>query len=327
MEQYRFYTCAFDLPSGRQCEINLYLCSHFTKKRRGSILQRVYRWLWVLDSFTRSECSTHVKILLILSPLKKELPTKDEEDQEIGSHHANTAFTYSCKADNEIVIFREEEWYKVLIHETFHAFGMDFSSMSTSNDQFRIHQLFKGMGAASSNLRIYEAYTETWATFLHLIMKTAHELPYNGRKSNTIVDHIQRSLFQEQRWSAQQCAKVLHHYGITYEGLVSGKGNAKHYVETKTSIFSYYVLKSIFMIHINEFLLWCMHSTKKNDIQCISFVQTETNQEAFGDWITTIYNDSITRAGMNRKGSRSSTIRMTFYGDRITRSKTKKKRW
>ena len=31
---------------------------------------------------------------------------------------------------SEIIIFRNEEWFKVFVHETFHLFGVDFSNMS-----------------------------------------------------------------------------------------------------------------------------------------------------------------------------------------------------
>jgi hypothetical protein len=46
----------------------------------------------------------------------------------IDQEHANTAFTTSCKTNTEINLFREEEWFKVLVHETFHCMGLDFSS-------------------------------------------------------------------------------------------------------------------------------------------------------------------------------------------------------
>ena len=46
--------------------------------------------------------------------------------------HVNTGFTTTCPVDSEIVIFREEEWFKVFIHETFHNFALDFSDMNNS---------------------------------------------------------------------------------------------------------------------------------------------------------------------------------------------------
>ena len=44
--------------------------------------------------------------------------------------NCNTAMTYSCQTNIEIVIYRNEEYFKVLIHELFHALCLDFSSFS-----------------------------------------------------------------------------------------------------------------------------------------------------------------------------------------------------
>ena len=40
----------------------------------------------------------------------------------------NTGLTRRCATDNEVVIYRQEEWFKVLIHELIHGFGLDFHS-------------------------------------------------------------------------------------------------------------------------------------------------------------------------------------------------------
>ena len=47
----------------------------------------------------------------------------------LGESHVNTAYTWHCSPNNKIVIYRHEEWFKVLIHESFHFFGFeDFDS-------------------------------------------------------------------------------------------------------------------------------------------------------------------------------------------------------
>ena len=38
---------------------------------------------------------------------------------------------------SEIVIFRREEWFKVLIHETFHNYGLDFSDLIINSLRFK----------------------------------------------------------------------------------------------------------------------------------------------------------------------------------------------
>ena len=62
---------------------------------------------------------------MYLTPHKKKLP---KQYNLIDREHANTAFTTSCQTETEICIFREEEWFKTFIHETFHNMGMDFTA-------------------------------------------------------------------------------------------------------------------------------------------------------------------------------------------------------
>ena len=62
----------------------------------------------------------------ILLHLSKSLP--DTNTSTLGPDNVNTAFTLACSPNSEMVIFRREEWKKVFIHETFHTYGLDFSS-------------------------------------------------------------------------------------------------------------------------------------------------------------------------------------------------------
>ena len=65
-----------------------------------------------------------MNIYIFLTDLKKKLP--EHTGQEIGKINVNTGFTMTCRPKSNIVIYRKEEWFKVLIHETFHNFGLDF---------------------------------------------------------------------------------------------------------------------------------------------------------------------------------------------------------
>ena len=92
-------------------------------------IEWVYIWLYIAKTYAKTKCSHELKIYLYLTKLKKILPTNGGI---IGQEHANTGYTMACKTDNEINIFREEEWFKVLIHESFHAFGLDFSELDNT---------------------------------------------------------------------------------------------------------------------------------------------------------------------------------------------------
>lgn len=64
--------------------------------------------------------------LYLFNTVQKELP--ENKSEVIGPVNANTGYTYRCEKNNEIVIYRQEEWFKVLMHETMHTFGNDFET-------------------------------------------------------------------------------------------------------------------------------------------------------------------------------------------------------
>ena len=74
-------------------------------------------------------------------------------------------FTTTCPKDSEIVIFRKEEWFKVLIHESFHNFALDFSDMNTYECTKDILSIFP----VNSEVNLYESYTEFWAEIMNAL--------------------------------------------------------------------------------------------------------------------------------------------------------------
>ena len=59
----------------------------------------------------------NIKNLYLFTNHKKLLPSKEII---LNTSHVNSAYTYACREDT-MTIFRQEEWFKVFIHETFHC--------------------------------------------------------------------------------------------------------------------------------------------------------------------------------------------------------------
>ena len=78
----------------------------------------VIAWLYICSKYSDQTCSNTLNIYLYLTPIKKTIPSK--KTVILNSEHVNTAFTYHCIPHGEIVLFREEEWKKVFIHEAYH---------------------------------------------------------------------------------------------------------------------------------------------------------------------------------------------------------------
>lgn len=238
----------FKLPSGRSVFLYLWFPHKSTKQSVQKIINKIYQWLSYLDTFVSDSCSRDITIYLYMTKLCKTLPTKQIM---LDAVCINNAFSYSCKPTNEIYIYREEEWFKVFIHETMHAMGLDFSGYDYSKISNKIHhRVFNGV--PSDNIDLTEAYTETWAEILIILINvyySTRQLTYTRQ----IYQIVEKSIYYEKVWALIQCIKVLNHQHISYPDLLLGQP----YRENTSRVFSYFVLKAICMIHIEEFLEWC----------------------------------------------------------------------
>ena len=120
-------------------------------------------WLHIVLQHASPKCASKLSVYVYLTSLTKELPKTQVEI--LNSHHINTAFTFSCPINAEIVVFRKEEWFKVFMHETFHNFALDFSDMDNSVCHAKILEMFP----VNSEVNLFEAYTEFWARIMNVI--------------------------------------------------------------------------------------------------------------------------------------------------------------
>jgi len=213
-------------------------------------LYKIYIWLFIAGHFASAHCSKNVNIYFYFTEHKKRLP---EEKEPFGEIHANTAFTTVCSPSTDIHIFRKEEWFKVFIHETFHNLGMDFATMDVADMDKMIGKVFH----IRKDFRVYETYCEVWAVILSCLLESYFET--DGSREH-IFRYMEKCITQESIFAVFQAVKVLDHYGLTYDKLVESKSIIEY--QDNTYVFSYYVLKSILLFHISEFLDFCI---EKND--------------------------------------------------------------
>jgi hypothetical protein len=189
-------------------------------------------------------------------------------DCSIGEDNANTAFTFACKRVNEVYIYRREEWFKVLCHELFHSFGLDFSEYDCADVDKKMFAIFP----IKVDLRLYEVYTETWGELLNLIFMAYLSNPKESAEK--ILKKVEPLIYQERMFSVYQASKVLAHFGMSYEDLYEKSTQAmlsrRNYKET-TPVLSYYIIKNIVMFHIHEFIDWCV----KHNHSSIEFDKTD----------------------------------------------------
>jgi hypothetical protein len=245
-------------------------------------VESIMLWLYILQQYASKQCSNTLIVYFYFTSLEKQLP--DSNIHILDETNVNTAFTTSCPKDSEIVVYRKEEWFKVFIHETFHSFGLDFSNMNSSICTNRILQLFP----VKSEVNLYESYTEFWAEIMNASFCSFFLLK-NKNNVSEFLSTVETTIHFERVHSFFQLVKTLNFMGLTYNDLYSKKKQSLILRETlykeKTSVLSYYIVKTILLNNYSGFLNWC----KRNNFSLLQFKQTPQNLQDFCEFIEKNY--------------------------------------
>jgi hypothetical protein len=256
----------------------------------------IYMWLYVCSLYSRKECAKTLDIYIYLTPFTKTLPSTNTST--LGPDNVNTAFTLACSPNSEMVIFRSEEWKKVFIHETFHSYGLDFSS----HDSLDVKDSVKKIFPIDSEYNIEEAYAETWARIINSAFSSYDSLD-DKKDVKTFQLYMDFSLRMERLFSLYQCDKVLRFMGLTYEDLHGSEEKSAYlrgnFYREKTNVFAYYVLTAVFMNDYLGFLQWC----SDNNTSFMQFNCTHKNMENFSEFIEDIYDSESFKSGLKCVGS------------------------
>ena len=233
-----FKTTIKTIINNKNINVHIFQESVFFKNKQK--INQILKLLNFLTTFSNNLCSKQLDIYIYLTPFKKTLP---RNKLQINQQNVNTGFTFACKSNNEIHIYRKEEWFKVLIHECIHAFGLDFSTINNNV----LSEFFK----LRINMNLSEAYCET----LTIIIQS-----FFINYKNNFIDHFKKVIYNETVFSLTQAAKILNYNNITLQDLIHSK-TQNNYSEV-TPVFSYFVIKSIYLYFINDFLDLCISLDK-----------------------------------------------------------------
>ena len=239
-------------------------------------------WLYIADIHSSKKCVKQLKIFIYHTSLLKQLPKTNM--QILNQNNANTGFCMSCPIDSEIVVFRKEEWFKVFIHETFHNFGLDFSSMDVSLYNKKILQIFP----VNSQVNLFESYTEFWGRIINASFCSF----INMKNKNDIEEFFINTEFYinlEKNFAFFQMIKLLDFMGLSFNDLykktvVSENLRRTQYKEN-TNILSYYILTTILLNNYQDFLSWC----DTNNTSLLNFKKTPTHINNFCAFIEKKY--------------------------------------
>ena len=312
---------------------------------------KIYILLNLLSKFSNAECGKNLECLIYLTPFKRKLPifSKDEKTSKvyhyhdapeneidsdsdnmygagietgsvIGASHVNGGLSNICQPNGRIIVYRREEWFKVLIHETMHNYGLDFSTLDITAANKKLHSIF----SVQTDIKIFESYCETWARIMNVFFESYFELnrhsrilftPLTTRKKfvnnvhkqhvvslknrNTVTDKKERflnifydNIQHESVFSIFQCVKILNFMGLDYN-IISNCNDENYTIVKKlykeqTNVFAYYVIVSILIANFNNFILWCID----NNVNLFKFKDDDASVDSFIMFISKNYKNS-----------------------------------
>ncbi len=197
---------------------NTYELNNIRKKGasyfKNSIL-KIYLWLKILAKYADVKCGTKLTCFIYLTPFKRNLPNftstpnnsnsndsksannyelyEDDEcdhNTALKPEHVNGGVSDVCQKDGQIIVYRKEEWFKVLIHETMHNYGLDFSTLDIATANKKLQNIF----SIQKNIKIYESYCEIWARIMNVVFECYFDMNTNKKFSsrNTRKNYIER---------------------------------------------------------------------------------------------------------------------------------------
>ena len=242
----------------------------------------IIMWFYILNEYGSKKCSNIFTVFFYFTSLEKKLPNTNINI--LDQIHVNTGFTTTCPQNSEIVIYRKEEWFKVLIHESFHNFGLDFSNMNTSECRKDILTIFP----VNSEVNLYESYTEFWAEILNAVFCSFLNLK-NKENLEEFLSNFEILINYERTYSLFQLVKTLDFMDLNYKDIYSKTNQSQilrnTFYKENTNVLAYYIIKTILMNNYQLFLSWC----KINNFSLLQFKKTLTGQKEFCNFIRKNY--------------------------------------
>ena len=199
-------------------EINLHILGQYNEI---NIFKKYYTELFELILPLANAPKSIVNIRLYYIPKNKYLPKQNEI---IESKHINSGY-YIINSVN-IVIYRQEELYKVLTHELLHFFDViPFS--------YELQSMYENIFTSVKNtINVNEGLVEVNALILNCyIVSKLKKLNFN------------ELLQSEYKFSEKQISKLLYQQNVSFNDII----NDDFVWKENTNAFSYFIQKHIFL--------------------------------------------------------------------------------
>lgn len=221
--------------NGGQVDVTLYLLHGDGIKLPllNHILFKLSAFLWLVH------CGQATKMRIILTGFKKKKRLPLNSGQTLTPLHVNGGATYTLHDHSKVIIvYRYEEFYKVLLHELFHYYNYDAFLSSKDNPLVQKHEwkIAKAFNVETPILSLHEAYNDfltcVYSTGFHILFKSRGRITKREftKQFKQGLNHVESYLFET------ACC-ILRYF------------NANKPFQENTPVFSYYILKSLLFKH------------------------------------------------------------------------------
>lgn len=198
-----------------------------------------------LVSFVYSLDRVDIQYLSIDIYLVDQKKTISSSSEIFTRNEINSGYCITGKTP-EILIYRKEEIFKVLIHELIHAFQYD-----SYEDNSKLIQHYQSKyNISSEKINSNEAYTEIWANIIncYLISKNI------GRNRYNLFLIL---IAMEKEFSYFQAEKVIYLSKLNYD-------DKKQTIDINmdTNVLAYFIIRSELYKGLNRFLRFCKNHNR-----------------------------------------------------------------
>ena len=222
-----------DLDYLDMCAVNIFSLVHFLSKSRAR------------------DCEIErLELHIFLTPFKKLLPKK--RGATIGPENVNSGMTHPCQKTTRIMIFRQEEFMKLVVHETVHALGIDIPHRFYQYYREQLDRIF----GINSTYNLNETYTEFWGVTINILFQIIQSIGPGDRHADdpTYIKGLILDCYSlEATFSRIQTIKVLDWMGLSLDNLVNRTQKLGDFKED-THVFAYYILKYLLLENITDVL-------------------------------------------------------------------------
>ena len=215
-----------------------------------NIIKKIIKIVGFYVKYTENKKSVP-DITIYYIDINKSLPKgskKKEKDIIFGKDIINSGF----KNHNNIVIYRNEELFKILIHELIHYYNIDeFIKEDNKVSNYLLNNIYN-INTPKKELKIYEACTETIATILNII--------FFSEKIN--MDNLINNLYIEIIFSLIQNSKLFKYVNIENSKDIYIKYKKSTKFKQNTFVFEYHYLKSKLLLNFNNLIKFINNNTQ-----------------------------------------------------------------